>query len=52
MVSLVYVEFIDMYFNLIVVLVDGLIQIEELDPQSPTLGCNFDLYSIVIIKLS
>lgn len=41
-----------MYINLIVILVNGLTQIEVHDPQFLTLDCNVDLYGIVVFKLS
>lgn len=52
MIYLGLIEYIDILFNLIVILISGLKQIEEHDPQPLTLDYNVDLYCIVVIKLS
>ena len=52
MIYLGYIQYINMYFNLIMIIIDGSVKIEEHDPQPLTLGCDLDLYCIVIIQLT
>ena len=50
MIYLGYIEYIEMNLNLIMVIVSGMVKIEEYDRPSLTLGCGLDLYHIVIIQ--